>query len=107
MDLFNMEINLFPATNTDMGKDWGSPITPFFLLGGSEEEHQNIPPTLDIKRKMASILRTATKPQSKRNVQTLQAAWGVIKVSGPSKLREQQPDLIWPSSGSSQEQSSM
>ena len=61
LELWSTVVNLFPATNTDLGKDWGSPITPLFLLGGDEAEHPNIPPTSDIKKKMASIFRTATK----------------------------------------------
>ena len=107
MELGTMEINLFPVTNTDISKDWGSPIYPLFLLGGNESEHPNIPPTVDIRRKISNIMRTATKPQSKRNIQALQAAWGVIKSSGPSKLREKQPDLIWPAVGPSPTQVGM
>ena len=96
LELTGLEIDTFPLTDTEAGKSWGCPIVPLLLLGACEDDHPNVPSTDDIKAKISSIMQPVIKPETKRDLRSLQTAWQAVKDSGPSKLRERQPDLIWP-----------
>ena len=39
LEIANLEVALFPHTNTETGKDWGSPILLLLLPGGDLEDH--------------------------------------------------------------------
>ena len=96
LELTSFEIDMFPLVNKDEGKAWGCPILPLIHLGGSEDDHPNLPPTKTLKAAISSIMRTAVKPDIKRDTRTLVPAWLAIQQSGPSKMKERRPDLCWP-----------
>ena len=96
LELTSFELGIFPVVNSDSDKTWGCPVIPLIHLGGSEDDHPNLPPTSDIKACISSIFRSALKPDIKRDLRTLTPAWQAIKVSGPSKLKEKYPALIRP-----------
>ena len=91
-----MDIDLFPRAGNDVGKSWGCPIIPLIHLGGSLDEHHTLPATDEIKNAISTTLRSAVVPITKRDLRTLSAAWTSLKESGLSKLKERQPDLMWP-----------
>ena len=96
LELTAFEIDLFPLVDKETGKSWGCPVIPLLYLGGSEDDHPTLPPTEDIKAKISAVMRTAIKPDMKRDLRTLLAVWQAIKESGPSKMKEKRPDLLWP-----------
>ena len=87
------EIQFCPLSND---KRWGCPFVPLLLTGGCRGTFPHIPDTDEIRAKVASILRTAVKPDSSRNMAGLQPKWEAISVAGASKLKEKVPDTIWP-----------
>ena len=50
-------------------------------------------------------MRTAVRPDVKKDPKTLSAAWASIKQSGESRLKVKKPDLLWPAVDNSQTQS--
>ena len=100
VELTSMEIDMFPLMDVVNDKNWGCPIIPLLNMGGSVDDHPNIPPTDQIRSKVSTILRTAIKPEIKRDLTTLKTAWQNIKDRGPSVMKERQPDLIWPAASS-------
>ena len=96
LEMFSMELPLFPLTRQAGGKDWGCPLIPMILLGADGEDEPNLPPTQEIRRAISAIMRTAKMPDVKRDSKTVLKAWGDIRESGPSKLKERLPDLLWP-----------
>ena len=96
LELFSVELPLFPQSKQAGGKDWGCPIIPMILLGAEGEDQPNLPPTTEISRAVSAIMRTAKVPDVKRDNKNLFKAWKDIKESGPSRLKEKLPDLIWP-----------
>ena len=97
LELTSMEIDIFPKVDQENDKTWGSPVIPLIQLGGKEDEFPNIPSTEEIRAKLFFIMRTAMKPDIKRDLVSLKKAWQAIKDSGPTKMKERHPDLIWPS----------
>ena len=87
----------FGPVNTE--KRWGSPVIPLLLPGGSVEEYPIEITSGEILRKMSSVLRTAVKPDSSRNMAGLKTKWDALQSAGASRLREKQPDTVWPESG--------
>ena len=96
LELTGFEIDLFPLVDQDSNKSWGCPIIPLLFLGGTEDDHPVIPATEDLKAKISSVMRTALKPDLKRDLRSLMSMWQAIKESGPSKMKEKRPDLAWP-----------
>ena len=96
LEMAVFEVDLFPVVDKEIGKTWGCPIVPLFNLGGSEEDYPNLPKTVDIKAAISKNLRSAVLPTTKRDLRTLFSAWASIKESGPSKMKEKLPDMMWP-----------
>ena len=96
LELTSFELDFFPVVKVDSDKTWGCPVIPLIKLGGSEDDFPHLPSTMDIKAKISSILRTAVKPDVKRDLRNLLQLWDTIQESGPSKLKEKRPDLLWP-----------
>ena len=96
IELFQCDVEMFPAGSSELGKSWGCPLVPLLYLGGNLEDHLCLPPTQDIKAAISSTLRTTTLPTTKRDLRTLAAAWTAIQDAGPSKLKDRAPDTLWP-----------
>ena len=75
---------------------WGSPIAPAVLAGASWDDHNCPPPTEALKRALADTLRTATKPEKKRDFSTLLPRWTEILENGEATLKLHAPSALWP-----------
>ena len=64
----------------------GSPLTDF----------PNTPSGIEIRRKIAEVLRAAVKPEIKNGPAMLLKRWTEIQNAGPSKLLNKQLDIMWP-----------
>ena len=96
LELTTLELPLFPLTKQQSGKEWGCPLVPMILLGADGEDQPNIPSNGEIIGAIATIMRTVVSPDVKRDSRSLARAWKEIRESGPSKLKERLPELIWP-----------
>ena len=96
LELMQCDVDIFPRMGGETGKAWGCPLVPLIQFGGRVEEHANLPPTDDIKAAISATLRATVIPTTKRDLRTLAAAWTAIQESGPSRLKERSPDMLWP-----------
>ena len=96
LELTTLELPLFPLTKQQSGKEWGCPLIPMILLGAEGEDQPNLPSNREMSSSIAAIMRTVVVPDVKRDSKSLARAWKDIRESGPSRLKERLPELIWP-----------
>ena len=76
--------------------NWGAPILPIIVLGADWEQRPTHPTTASLKRALAATLRTATKPEIKKDHANLMARWSELLDNGEAALKIILPPEIWP-----------
>ena len=75
---------------------YGCPILPVVIPGSPLTDFPNTPSGIEIRRKIAEVLRAAVKPEIKNGPAMLLKRWTEIQNAGPSKLLNKQLDIMWP-----------
>ena len=78
------------------GASWGSPLLPVVIPGASWDTHNVPPAAASLKKAIADTLRTAARPEIKKNHSTLAPRWNEINEAGPTSLKALPPYEIWP-----------
>ena len=92
--LFSKDIPLEPSSKSTLTHKWGCPILPAIIPG--EAFTTALPTSADFRAAIASLLRSAIKPECKRGHATLHPRWEAIHQDGDSQLKTLPLDLIWP-----------
>ena len=77
---------------------WGSPLVPAIVSPSDWTANQAPPSTAALRQAMASTLRTAIRPEIKKNHATLLTRWNEIADQGERALKTLLPPDIWPAS---------
>ena len=86
---------LFPSSTMFKTK-WGSPILPLIVPGAPLDSLPSLPPNSVLLAPIASILRTATLPETKRMGEALLARWAELDQHGAGALDSSLPTSVWP-----------
>ena len=78
--------------------NYGSPLLPAVIPGAPWPESGDVtpPPATAVKKAISDTLRTALKPEIKKNFANLSARWNEIAENGLNALKTFQPQVIWP-----------
>ena len=89
------KIPLYPAS-TALKLKWGSPILPLIIPGAPLDLFPGIPSNAELLYKLASVLRSAVLPESKRMGESLLIRWEALDSEGAGALDSALPPTIWP-----------
>ena len=97
MELYAATFPLGFCTNDILPNlNWGVPIVPVVTTGCEWEQQPAHPSTSSLRRALSSTLRTAARPEIKKDRANLLARWDELKEGGEAVLKSTLPAEIWP-----------
>ena len=76
--------------------NWGVPIVPAVVTGTEWQQRPSHPSTAGLKRAISATLRTAARPEIKKDKTHLLARWNELNEGGEAVLKSTMPAEIWP-----------
>jgi hypothetical protein len=75
--------------------NWGLPWFPLIVKGHPEAALDHVS-CFDLRNKLSAFLRSAAKPKSSQNMDTLATKWQAIAADKENSLLSSPPDKLWP-----------
>lgn len=94
--LSKSEIKLGPVYNAILDDPCGTPILPAIIAGSPLNRVAVVPPTKELLARQASLMRTATIPETKSSRSAMLERWEAIQEDGDRQFKRISVDPIWP-----------
>lgn len=94
--LSKSEIKLGPVYNSILDDACGTPVLPAIIVGSPLNVVPVVPPTKELVARQASLMRTATIPETKSSRAAMLERWEAIQEEGDRQFRKNTVDPIWP-----------